>query len=114
MPYKDFKIATSLSSISSQTLHAQIFQRFMTNIANQNIQTCKVLALTNSQTVHAQIINRLVTRMLYHPVKTSGHFCTAPMSNQELVPAHQITRSIRARPPLFKPPICLAAFATLH
>ena len=66
----------------------------MTKIANQKIQICKVLEFTNSQTMHAQIIKRPVTRMLYHPVKTSDHVCSAHMSNQELVPVHQITRSI--------------------
>ena len=95
MPHKEFRLATSLKSINSQTLHAQILQRFMQKKgANQKIQTCKVLELTSSQTMRAQIIKGPVTRMLYHPVKTSDHFCTAHMSDQELVPVHQITRSI--------------------
>ena len=91
---KEFRLATSLDSINSQTSHAQILQRFMTKIANQKIQTCKVLEFTNSQSMHAQIITGPVTRMLYHPVKPSDHFCSAHMSNQELVPVHQVTRSI--------------------
>ena len=94
MPYKEFRHATSLNSIDSQTLHAQILQRFMTEIANHKIQTCKVLEFTVSQTMHAQVIKGAVTRMLYHPIKTSDHFCSAHMSNQELVPVHQIRRSI--------------------
>ena len=61
----------------------------MTKTANQKIQTRNVLEFTNSQTMHAQIMKGPVTRMLYHPVKTSDHFCSAHMSNQELV-----TRSI--------------------
>ena len=94
MPYKEFRNATSLNSINSQTLHAQILQRFTTKIADQKTQTCKVLGFTNSQTMHAQIIKGPVTRMLYDPVKASDHFCSAHMSNQELVPVHQATRSI--------------------
>ena len=94
MLHKEFRHATSLNSINSQSLHAQILQRFMTKIANQKIQTCKVLQFTNSQTMHAQVIKGPVTRMLYHLIKTSDHFCSAHVSNQELVPVHQITRSI--------------------
>ena len=60
-------------------------------IANQKIQTCKVLEFTNSQTMHAQVIKGPVTRMLYQPVKTSDHFCSAHMFNQELVPVDKIT-----------------------
>ena len=66
----------------------------MTKIANEKIQTCTVLEFTNSQTMHAQIIKGPVTRLLYHPVKASDHFRSAHMSNQELVPVHQVTRSI--------------------
>ena len=53
--------ATSFTSINSQTVHAQILQKFMTKIANQKIQTCKGLEVTNSQTMHAQIIEGPVT-----------------------------------------------------
>ena len=66
----------------------------MTKMANQKIQKCKVLEFTNSQAMHAQIIKGPVARMLYHPVKTSGRFCSAHMSTQELVPVHQTTSSI--------------------